>query len=79
MIEAGETTGSTVVTAVEDETAEGMEELVLFGVAAGNAGAVTGEVRLRLWDAAVPVLPIIAQLLLAGLLAVGGFRRYRRR
>ena len=79
VIEAGETTGSTVVTAVEDETAEGMEELVLFGVAAGNAGEVTGEVRLRLWDAAVPVLPVVAQLLLAGLLAVGGFRRYRRR
>ena len=79
VIEAGETTGSTVVTAVEDETAEGMEELVLFGVAAGNAGAVTGEVRLRLWDAAVPALPIIAQLLLAAFLAIGGYRRYRRR
>ena len=79
VIEAGETTGLTVVIAVEDETAEGMEELVLFGVAAGNAGEVTGEVRLRLWDAAVPALPIIAQLLLAGLLAVGGIRRYRQR
>ena len=79
VIEAGKTTGSTVVTAVEDETAEEMEELVLFGVAAGNAGEVTGEVRLRLWDAAVPVLPVIAQLLLAAFLAIGGYRRYRRR
>ena len=79
VIEAGETTGLTVVIAVEDETAEGMEELVLFGVAAGNAGAVTGEVRLRLWDAAVPALPLVAQLLLAAFLAIGGYRRYRRR
>ena len=79
VIAAGGTTGSTRVTAVEDGMAEKMEELVLFGLAAENAGPVTGEVRLRLWDAAVPVLPVVAQLLLAGLLAVGGFRRYRRR
>ncbi len=79
VIEAGETRGSTVVTAVEDETAEGMEELVLFGVTAGNAGEVMGEVRLRLWDAAVPALPVIAQLLLVVFLAIGGYRRYRRR
>ena len=79
VIEAGETTGATVVTAVEDGTAEKVEELVLFGVAADNAGEVTGEVRLRLWDAAVPALPVIAQLLLAAFLAVGGYRRYRRR
>ncbi len=32
-----------------------------------------------LWDAAVPALPVIAQLLLAAFLAVGGYRRYRRR
>ena len=79
VIEAGETRGSTVVTAVEDETAEGMEELVLFGVTAGNAGEVTGEVRLRLWDAAVPALPVIAQLLLAAFLLWAGGRRYRLR
>ena len=76
VIEAGETTGLTVVIAVEDETAEGMEELVLFGVAAGNAGEVTGEVRLRLWDAAVPALPVIAQLLLAAFLLWVSGRRY---
>ena len=43
------------------------------------AGEVSGEVHLYLWDAAVPALPVIAQLLLAAFLAVGGYRRYRRR
>ena len=79
VIAAGATTGSTVVTAVDDGTAEDREALVLFGIAADNAGEVQGEVTLYIWDAAVPTLPIIAQLLLGGLLAVGGFRRYRRR
>jgi hypothetical protein len=79
VIKAGETTGSAKVMAVEDNTAEDMEELVLYGMAADNAGKVTGEVKLYLWDAAVPALPVIAQLLLGGLLAVGGYRRYRRR
>ena len=40
---------------------------------------VEGEVKLYLWDAAVPALPIIAQLLLAGILGIGGYRRYLRR
>ena len=79
VIEAGETIGATVVTAVEDNTPEDREGLVLFGVAADNAGAVTGEIRLYLFDAAVPALPVIAQLLLAAFLAIGGYRRYRRR
>ena len=79
VIEAGGTTGSTVVTAVEDNTPEDREELVLVGVAADNAGEVTGEIKLRLWDAAVPALPFIAQLLLAAFLGVGGYRRYLRR
>ena len=42
-----------------------MEELVLYGMAADNAGEVTGQVKLYIWDAAVPALPLIAQLLLA--------------
>ena len=71
--------GTTMVMAVEDNMAEDMEELVLYGMAADNAGEVTGEVKLYLWDAAVPALPIIAQLLLAALLGLGGYRRYRRR
>ncbi len=78
VIEAGETRGSTVVIAVEDDTAEDREELVLFGVAADNAGEVTGQVTLHLWDAAVPALPVIAQLLLAAFLLWVGGRRYRR-
>ncbi len=75
VIAAGETTGSTVVIAREDGTAEDREALVLFGMAADNAGEVKGEVTLYLWDAAVPALPVIAQLLLAAFLLWSG-RRY---
>ena len=78
-IEAGSMSGTTMVMAVEDNMAEEMEELVLYGMAADNAGEVTGEVKLYLWDATVPALPIIAQLLLGLFLAIGGFRRYLRR
>ena len=82
-IMAGEMSGSTMVMAVEDnmmETVDNMpEELVLYGMTEGMAGEVTGEVHLHIWDAAVPALPVIAQLLLAALMAVGGYRRYRRR
>ena len=76
-IEAGEMSGTTMVMAVEDDMAEDMEELVLYAMAGDME--VDGEVMLYLWDAAVPALPIIAQFLLGGLLAVGGYRRYRRR
>ena len=78
-IEAGMMSGTTMVMAVEDNMAEEMEELVLYGMAADNAGEVTGEVKLYLWDATVPALPIIAQLLLGLFLAIGGCRRYLRR
>jgi len=82
-IMAGEMMGSTMVMAVEDnmmETVDNMpEELVFYGMVEGMAGEVTGEVKFYLWDAAVPALPIIAQLLLATLLGLGGYRRYRRR
>ena len=76
-IMAGEMSGSTMVTAVEDDMMEDMEELVLFGMA--DDMEVMGEVKFYIWDAAVPALPVIAQLLLAAFLAVGGYRRYRRR
>ncbi len=79
VIEAGETRGSTVVIAVDDGTAEDREVLVLFGMAADNAGEVQGEVTLHLWDAAVPALPVIAQLLLAAFLLWASGRRYRLR
>ena len=76
-IEAGEMSDTTMVMAVEDDMAEDMEELVLYAMAGDTA--VDGEVMLYLWDAAVPALPIIAQLLLAGILGIGSYRRYRRR
>ncbi len=82
-IEAGMMSGTTMVMAVEDDMPENegnmAEELVLYGMAADNAGEVMGEVKFYIWDAAVPALPIIAQLLLAAFLAFGGYRRYRRR
>ena len=77
---AGATAGSTVVTAVDDGTAEDREVLVLFGMAADNARVRSqGEVTLHLWDAAVPALPVIAQLLLAAFLLWVSGRRYRLR
>jgi len=77
----GEMMGYTMVMAVEDDMMENMnnmpEELVLYGMAGDMQ--VEGDVHLHIWDAAVPALPIIAQLLLAALLGLGGYRRYRRR
>ena len=73
-IMAGQMKGSTMVMAVEDNMMENddnmAEELVLYGMAADNAGEVTGHVKFYIWDAAVPALPVIAQLLLAAFLAV---------
>ena len=83
-IMANQKEGHTMVMAVEDdmmENADNMPEmLTLFLVVDGMQ--MTGEdqsVSFYLWDAAVPALPIIAQLLLAAFLAVGGYRRYLRR
>ena len=39
----------------------------------------TNELSFYVWDLSVPALPVIAQLLLAALMAIGGYRRYRRR
>ena len=75
-IAAGGTQATARVTALEDDTVEGTETLTLYGVA---GGAQTNSVTLNLWDAAVPALSVIAQLLLAVALAVGGYRRHRRR
>ena len=41
-------------------------------------GARTNPLSFNVWDAAVPALPVIAQMMLAALLALGGHRRYRR-
>ncbi len=77
-IMAGATEGATMVTAVEDNMAEDMEMLTLFLVVDGMQ-MTDKSVSFYIWDAAVPALPVIAQLLLAAFLAVGGYRRYRRR
>ena len=76
-IESGEMMGSVEITATEDSMAEDMEELVLYAMVGDMT--VEGRVHLHIWDAAVPALPIIAQLLLAAFLAIGGYRRYLRR
>ncbi len=80
MIMAGETSGSTMLMVTEDnmdDSGHGSPEmLTLFGMV-GNMQ--TNSVSAYLWDMAVPALPVIAQLLLAAFLAVGGYRRYRRR
>ena len=76
-IMAGETMGTAMVTATADDMAEHMEELVLYAMVDGMEAE--GDVHLHIWDAAVPALPIIAQLLLAAFLAIGGYRRYLRR
>ncbi len=62
--------------AVEDDTAEEAEMLTLQGRIGGE---MTNEVTFTIWDAAVPALPVIAQLLLAAFLGLGGYRRYLRR
>ena len=45
----------------------------------GEDGQTVNSLTFNLWDAAVPALPVAAQLLLAAFLAVGGCRRYLRR
>ena len=76
MIMAGEMMGTTMVMAVEDEMMEDMEMLTLEG----RVGDMkTNSVMFYLWDAAVPALPLVAQLLLGLFLALGGYRRYLRR
>ena len=77
-IMAGQQEGTTMVMATEDNMAEGMEMLTLFLVVDG-VQMTDKSVSFNLWDAAVPALPVIAQLLLAAFLALGGYRRYRRR
>ncbi len=80
MIMAGETMGTTMLMVTEDGMDDGgagmPEKLVLFGMV-GNVQ--TNDLAFYIWDAAVPALPIIAQLLLAAFLAVGGYRRYLKR
>ena len=75
-IKMGEMEGSTLLMAVADNMAEDMETLMIEG---RIGGLKSNGLTFNLWDAAVPALPVIAQLLLGAFLAVGGYRRYRRR
>ena len=77
VITAGATEGTAVLTAMDDGLDEGSEALVLFAETAG--GDEVGSLTFTLWDAAVPALPLAAQVLLAAFLAIGGYRRNRRR
>ena len=77
VIEAGATEGMATLTVADDGLDEGSEALVLIVTAAG--GDEVGTLELTLWDASVPMLPLVPQLLLAVVLAVGGYRRFRRR
>ncbi len=81
MIKAGEMSGTTRLMITEDNTGDGgsgsPETLALYGTVDGLEIGNLGPYNL--WDAAVPALPVIAQLLLAAFLAVGGYRRYLRR
>ncbi len=75
-IMAGEMMGTTMLMAVADDMMEEGETLTLEG----RVGEMkTNTVMFYIWDAAVPALPLIAQLLLAAFLAIGGYRRYLRR
>ena len=78
MIMSGQTTGTTMLTATEDGMTEQMETLELEG-RFGSGMKTDNTLTFNIWDAAVPVLPLIAQILLAVFLAVGGYRRYLRR
>ena len=80
MIMAGETMGTTMLMIEDDgpgDAGHGMPEmLVVFGMVDGME---TNSLSFYTWDMAVPALPLIAQLLLAAFLAIGGYRRYLRR
>ena len=80
VIMAGESTGTTMLMVTEDsmdDAGSGMPEmLVVFGMVDGME---TNSLTFYTWDMAVPALPLIAQLLLAAFLAIGGYRRYLRR
>ena len=79
-IMAGEMMGSTMLMVNADEMMESENNMAEMLTLEGRSGAMkTNALSFYLWDAAVPALPIIAQLLLAAFLAIGGYRRYLRR
>ena len=76
VIAAGAREGTATLKVVADDEDERSEALVLVAVAAD--GDEAGSLTFTLWDASVPVLPLVFQLLLATFLAIGGYRRLRR-
>ena len=79
-IMAGETSGTTMLMATEDmmdDSGHASPEMLVVFAMADNTQSNT--VSFYIWDMAVPALPLIAQLLLAAFLAIGGYRRYLRR
>ena len=79
-IMAGEMMGSTTLMIADDGMMENENNMSEMLALEGRVGAMkTNALHFYLWDAAVPALPIIAQLLLAAFLALGGYRRYLRR
>ena len=79
---AGEKMAEFEVTAVDDgpgDAGSGMPEMLTLFLVVDDMQMSDQSVSFYLWDMAVPALPIIAQLLLAAFLALGGYRRYLRR
>ena len=79
-IMAGEASGTTMLMATEDmmdDSGHASPEMLVVFAMADNTQSNT--VSFYIWDMAVPALPLIAQLLLAAFLAIGGYRRYLRR
>ena len=77
VIRAGATEGTAMLTVADDGVDEHSEALVLFVTTA--EGDDVGSLAFTLWDASVPMLPLVSQLLLAAFLAIGSYRRHLRR
>ena len=79
---AGDEMAEFMVMATADDMMENdgnmTEMLTLFAVV-NDMQMSDQSVMFYIWDEAVPALPVIAQLLLAAFLAIGGYRRYLRR
>ena len=78
-IMAGETMAEFEVMATDDEMMEDEAEMLTLFLVVDDMQMTDQSVSFYLWDAAVPALPAIAQLLLAAFLALGRYRRYLRR